>query len=1236
MAGPTISGITAINGTSIPQYGIFEVGFNLSVSYNTVTGVYDSAVIRCFATFYEASTGNQYGTREAFWFEDQSVSGTTTELYTTTGTPQFRVRYMPLAVGRSGLITYDLTAVSPAGTTTNVAAGTFTMTAPTAGVHGPVTVVNGTNFAYADGTPYIPIGKDIGIDDRGDRDGTAYYQAILNPMGSSGGNWTRFWQFAYNRTAMEWDSGATLRKSPNKYQGFGHFAPSAAKRVDILMNTASANKIVVQMVLMPHGEWSSYNNPSWSVNGTFTDPNDGHNDTNSHGPNPYNSLAVKPGPVNNLHPENYLTDATVRAGLKKRFRYVVARWGAYWNLIWELANEQTSTGSHAIDGFSTDSTFRANLLTFLLDISPYIRSQDNNQHLITWSQDWEHVSNNLTLLTSTSTRNTTDWVWVGGGNPQPTATFAGDPTGVTDQASALNTFLAANKGGVIQIPFGTYRILSEVNPGQNWWGTILWNGAILKPEYNSGNKFYPLRLQGCGGSAAQPMVNYDFAADGSNVTTPATTAAITNGANSREQEHAVAIYGGDHIALIRSSTKKFWGDGFWLTRWTTGGSFDGSSPTTIVIDGHTSDQHGRNSISVISGVNVWYVNPTSSNIGFDVVDVEPNSSADTVGSIYVDGGSGSIGTYDLGNNNQGFNWGHGLAFHGAGTNGSGTATLLDVRRLKGNHVDLSFRNATSIVTDGNSATISSTAPISNVTNVTWGTNTNITPSPGQSVVTPSAQPAPVEPAATAPITDYSTIHAYQVDDVTPAPGRNASAFADAIDLAGRTGKPVIVAETGLSPAGLEASYNTTSGSFTTAQHGHLKEGTHVHNQLWAGTMSGGVGGMHWWQGSYIEDDPANGRTSGTQSGIAWSFPLDNVVFPALSAFLAGETFALTPTPAKISLSTATTLVGYGWGNVNRALLWVRDALNTYSSGVLPGDMAARTIATPTLTVSALSATHQYTVETWSTYGAGGLVSTQILQSNSSGVLSIPVATITRDAAYKVYASVPSTPSFANDQFSRTVSSGWGSADLGGAYTLSGTAADFNVGSGYGTMNLPSSGSTRAAGLLAVSGQDFDESFQFKISAYPTSVGMSVYLGLRNDSISNNYYRASINLATNSTASLALNTVLATVATQIGPSFNLGTYAINTLYWIRFQAVGISPTTLRVKFWADGTTEPGWQIVTTDTAAILQNPGGVSLRAFAGTGQTTANILVSFNQLIVGAPAPLSTHKFFRRVALMSR
>ncbi|HEY7024449.1 MAG TPA: putative Ig domain-containing protein, partial [Candidatus Limnocylindrales bacterium] len=65
--------------------------------------------------------------------------------------------------------------------------------------------------------------------------------------------------------------------------------------------------------------------------------------------------------------------------------------------------------------------------------------------------------------------------------------------------------------------------------------------------------------------------------------------------------------------------------------------------------------------------------------------------------------------------------------------------------------------------------------------------------------------------------------------------------------------------------------------------------------------------------------------------------------------------------------------------------------------------------------------------------------------------------------------------YVDDSFGRTTSNGWGSAPTGGAYTISGTAANFSVAGGVGVMVAPNAGALRSA-LIGPSVADVDVSF----------------------------------------------------------------------------------------------------------------------------------------------------------------
>jgi hypothetical protein len=62
--------------------------------------------------------------------------------------------------------------------------------------------------------------------------------------------------------------------------------------------------------------------------------------------------------------------------------------------------------------------------------------------------------------------------------------------------------------------------------------------------------------------------------------------------------------------------------------------------------------------------------------------------------------------------------------------------------------------------------------------------------------------------------------------------------------------------------------------------------------------------------------------------------------------------------------------------------------------------------------------------------------------------------------------------------------------------------------------------------------------------------------------------------------------------------------------VRFQVTGTAPTTVRVKAWKAGTTEPaGWQLTATDGFAALQAPGSVGLQTYLSSSSTVTPVTV---------------------------
>lgn len=207
---------------------------------------------------------------------------------------------------------------------------------------------------------------------------------------------------------------------------------------------------------------------------------------------------------------------------------------------------------------------------------------------------------------------------------------------------------------------------------------------------------------------------------------------------------------------------------------------------------------------------------------------------------------------------------------------------------------------------------------------------------------------------------------------------------------------------------------------------------------------------------------------------------------------------------------------------------------------------------------------------------------------------------------------------AQDAFGRTVSNTWGSADLGGAWTLGGTASSYSVAGGVGRIALATAGLSRATTLGGVSAADVDLTIDATFDKPPTGTGTSVALVARK--VGTTEYRMRAQLRTTSRL-LQISRVVNGAETTIA-SVNLpgGAYPPGQLLHLRFLVAGTGSATLSGKAWIDGATEPAsWQVQAIDTTAALQRPGGVGVQAYVASSITNAPVTVTTDSFRATTP-----------------
>ncbi|MCX7046405.1 MAG: cellulase family glycosylhydrolase, partial [Candidatus Sumerlaeota bacterium] len=171
--------------------------------------------------------------------------------------------------------------------------------------------------------------------------GLAVYDAYFTSMSQTGVNFVRVWMGAW-WTALEWTHGYRT-----DYAGLGRYSQLNAWRMDHVMQHAERCGIYIDLTLHNHGQFRAsdfdsewYDNPYFKGFG---------------------------GPVD--QPEDYWTNEEARKWLRKRFRYMAARWSSSpaigW---WELCNEVDLVGNY---DSSRITSWHRDMGRSLKEIDPY-------------------------------------------------------------------------------------------------------------------------------------------------------------------------------------------------------------------------------------------------------------------------------------------------------------------------------------------------------------------------------------------------------------------------------------------------------------------------------------------------------------------------------------------------------------------------------------------------------------------------------------------------------------------------------------------------------------------------------------------------------------------------------------------------------------------------------------------------------------------------------------------------
>lgn len=199
-----------------------------------------------------------------------------------------------------------------------------------------------------------------------------------------------------------------------------------------------------------------------------------------------------------------------------------------------------------------------------------------------------------------------------------------------------------------------------------------------------------------------------------------------------------------------------------------------------------------------------------------------------------------------------------------------------------------------------------------------------------------------------------------------------------------------------------------------------------------------------------------------------------------------------------------------------------------------------------------------------------------------------------------------------DNFTRTVTAGWGTANSGQAWSTSGgSSTDYTVGSGVGNHIMTTTNVSRRTFLDAGYA---DSDLYCTITVPATSTGGSQFAGVMSRYTSGaDVYYVRLEFTTANAVNYTIRKRTGDVDTQLASYTTAHTHTAGDSYKIRFQTVG---STLRAKFWlnAAGNSEPHvWQMTATDTDQ--PSATSVGMRSIVSTGNTNTNPTIRYDDFL---------------------
>lgn len=207
---------------------------------------------------------------------------------------------------------------------------------------------------------------------------------------------------------------------------------------------------------------------------------------------------------------------------------------------------------------------------------------------------------------------------------------------------------------------------------------------------------------------------------------------------------------------------------------------------------------------------------------------------------------------------------------------------------------------------------------------------------------------------------------------------------------------------------------------------------------------------------------------------------------------------------------------------------------------------------------------------------------------------------------------------AQDAFGRTLDVGWGDADLGGSWILSGNAGDLSVARGAGLISA-GAGQARQA-RLGLSAVDVSITGRLSVDRLPGAGNLFGYIDARANGTTS--YRGTIRVASSGAVFAQLRKSVNGAETAVLPEAPVPGVSAAGSAWLAFR-FEVAGDTLRLRVWAGGDAEPStWDTSATDATPGLGGPGTVGVRVYTGGPVPNGPVTFAWDDLQVNEAQPI--------------